>query len=178
MIQSERGCTAREDQSDSPTRECVCRWISGTALMCATNIIKPYERHQSRGSELALQLRGRRRGLSLALRRRKERGNSRRCRRCSRKAESLLTSRSRRVGILTGLIRGKRAAQARVYSENANPSGMVTPLLLHRDAGITKDDNLNRQFRDLRLSAVDTQMVPQYLAPGGEGIDSDSCGGI
>jgi hypothetical protein len=32
--------------------------------------------------------------------------------------------------------------------------------------GITKDDNLNRRFRDLRLSVVDTQMVPQYLAPG------------
>lgn len=32
---------------------------------------------------------------------------------------------------------------------------------------ITKDDNLNCQFRDLRQSVVDTQMVPQYLTPEG-----------
>lgn len=30
---------------------------------------------------------------------------------------------------------------------------------------VTKDDDLNRQFRDLRQSVVDTQLIPQYLAP-------------
>lgn len=51
--------------------------------------------------------------------------------------------------------------------------------LLHRCfimMDVTKDDNLNRQFRDLRQSVVDTQMVPQYLAP--EGRRTDSCGRI
>ncbi|EFN73044.1 hypothetical protein EAG_11337 [Camponotus floridanus] len=35
---------------------------------------------------------------------------------------------------------------------------------------ITKDDNLNCQFCDLRQSVVDTQMVPQYLAPEGSNV--------
>lgn len=34
---------------------------------------------------------------------------------------------------------------------------------------ITKGAYLNRQFRDLCQSEIDTQMVPQCLAPEGEG---------